>query len=78
MESTTIKVPKQTREKLLRLASKIQIESGKNVTLAQAIEYLLNRNEIDMSKVESVRKQLKGLDLSRDLNKGRREDEQYS
>ena len=76
MESTTIKVPKRTKEKLLRLASRIQIESGKNVTLAQAIDYLLNRNEIDMSKVESVRRQLRGLDLSRELNGGRIEDEQ--
>ncbi len=76
MEYTTIKVPKQTKERLLRLSSKIQIESGKNVTLAQAIEYLLNRNEIDMSKIESVRNQLRGLNLSQCLIEGRREDDQ--
>ena len=75
MESTTIKVPKTTKEKLLRLASRIQIESGKNVTLAQAIEYLLSRNEIDVGMVESVRSQLKGLFLSQKLYEGRREDD---
>jgi hypothetical protein len=75
MEYTTIKVTKITKEKLFRLASNIQLESGKKITLDEAIEYLLSRNVIDTDKIKSVRSRLAGLDLSSELIKGRSEDD---
>ena len=75
MKYTTIKVSKMTKEKLLRLAFKIQLESGKEITIDEAIGYLLSRNVIDTDKIKSVRSRLAGLDLSSELIKGRSEDD---
>ncbi len=75
MRYTTIKVSKKTKEKLLRLASKIRLESGKEITLDEAIGYLLSRNVVDTDRIKSVRFRLVGLDLSSEQIKGRTEDD---
>ncbi|MHB8360599.1 MAG: hypothetical protein ACYDAO_08605 [Thermoplasmataceae archaeon] len=74
MEYTTIKITKSNRERLFLFASKIQAETGKRITLDQALDILLGALSVNKDKINSAINRINGTDLLGELQRGRNED----
>jgi hypothetical protein len=74
MQYTTIRITKTNRERLFLFASKIHTETGKRITLDQALDILLGTLSINKDKIFSAINRIDGTDLLGELQSGRNED----
>ncbi len=73
--STTIKVSKSTKEKLVRVAAKLQERYGRRVSLDEAIRYLLELEERKPELLDSIIGSVPTLSVE-ELYRERRRDEE--
>jgi len=73
--STTIKVSKSTKEKLVRVAAKLQERYGHRVSLDEAIRYLLELEERKPELLDSIIGSVPTLSVE-ELYRERRRDEE--
>ena len=73
--STTIKVSKSTREKLVRVVAKLQERYGRRVSLDEAIRYLLELEERKPELLDSIIGSVPTLSVE-ELYRERRRDEE--
>ena len=73
--STTIKVSKSTKEKLVRVAAKLQERYGRRVGLDEAIRYLLELEEREPELLDSIIGSVPTLSVE-ELYRERRRDEE--
>jgi hypothetical protein len=74
---TTISVTDEVKEKLLKIASELQIKLGRRVDLDEALQYLLNEREKKPWLLEEVCKPLSGgKEMLDELYRERRIDEE--
>jgi hypothetical protein len=75
--SETIKVSKEAKEELVRVAAALQAREGRRVDLDEAIKHLLRSRKKDPSALASLFGSVPSLKLD-DLRKERMKDEQRS
>lgn len=74
---TTISVTDDIREKLLKLASELQIKLGRRVDLNEAIRFLISTKDRDPELLDEACKPVEGADDAlKDLYEERRRDEE--